>query len=177
MEEKAGFLKSLFDFSFSHFITTKIIKFLYGISIAFGGLAALFLFIDGIKSGFGRGRSTAEGILILIGLLILIPLLFLLYAMFMRVYLEVIIVIFRIAEHTSEIAKQGRKEEWGRKNGQVRFQYKCCQESAPGNQDVRRKLVTPQEKIGSVKIIEMIIINKNIRYRKPFIRKSHNYRR
>lgn len=111
MEEKAGFLKSLFDFSFSHFITSKIIKFLYGISIAFGGLGALFFLIDGIRSAFGRGRSTQEGILILIGLVIVTPLLFLLYTMFVRVYLEVIIVIFRIAEHTAEIAKQGKKEE------------------------------------------------------------------
>jgi len=110
MEEKAGFLKSLFDFSFSHFITTKIIKFLYAVSIAVGGLGALFYLIVGIRSAFGRGRSTEEGIVMLIGLLILIPLLFLLYTMFVRVYLEVIIVIFRIAEHTSEIAKQGRKE-------------------------------------------------------------------
>lgn len=110
MEEKAGFLKSLFDFSFSSFITSKIIKFLYGVSIAFGGLGTLFLLIDGIRSAFGRGRSTQEGILILIGLLILTPLLFLLYVMFMRVYLEVMIVIFRIAEHTAEIAKQERKE-------------------------------------------------------------------
>ena len=61
MEEKAGFLKSLFDFSFSHFITSKIIKFLYGISIAFGGLGALYFLIDGIRSAFRHGRSTEEG--------------------------------------------------------------------------------------------------------------------
>jgi len=111
MERKADFLKSLFDFSFSHFIFTKIIKFLYGISLAFGGLGALYWLIDGIRSAFGRGRSTEEGILLLIGLLIITPLLLLLYVMFVRVYLEVMIVIFRIAEHTAEIAKQGEKVE------------------------------------------------------------------
>jgi hypothetical protein len=43
MEQKSTFPMSLFDFSFSEFITTKIIKILYALSIALNGFFALFL--------------------------------------------------------------------------------------------------------------------------------------
>ena len=93
-----NFLNALFDFSFTHLITTKIIKVLYGIFMVLAGLAALGAIIAGFSA------SAEQGILILI----LSPLIFLLYAIMARVWLELIIVIFRIAEHTAEIAEQGR---------------------------------------------------------------------
>jgi hypothetical protein len=92
MNEK-GFFGSLFDLSFSNFITTKIIRFLYGLLIFFSGIAALALIVKGFSMGFWRG----------IGSLIISPLLFILYVVVARIWLELVIVIFRIAEHIAEI--------------------------------------------------------------------------
>lgn len=100
MEIEHGFFKSLFDFSFTEFVTTKIIKFLYGLLILFAGIIILFIIVGGFRGG------AASGLLALI----IAPLLFLLYAIIARVWLEIIIVVFRIAENTAQIAKQTRKE-------------------------------------------------------------------
>jgi hypothetical protein len=97
MEQAKGFLESLFDFSFTAFITSKIIKFLYGLSIAGAGLGSVFLIVGGF------GVSAGVGILML---LIGAPLLFLLGVIYARVLLEIIIVIFRIAENIAVIAQQ-----------------------------------------------------------------------
>ena len=85
----------MFDFSFTEFITTKLIKFLYGLGMLLGALMALGLIITGFT------QSAIVGILFLI----LSPLVFLLYVIGARVWLEIVIVIFRIAEHTADIAK------------------------------------------------------------------------
>jgi len=100
MEPAKGFLGALFDFSFTEFITPKLIKVLYGLSIAGAGLVALLL----IGSAF---RVSAAGGLLM--LLIGAPLLFLVWVIYTRLLLEMIIIIFRISEHTAQIAEQGRK--------------------------------------------------------------------
>lgn len=96
MAEGAGFFASLFDFSFTEFITTKMIKFLYGLGMLLGGVVALGMIIAGF----------AQSAIIGIVFLVLSPLIFLLYVIGARVWLELVIVLFRIAEHTAEIAKQ-----------------------------------------------------------------------
>ena len=100
MDGRMGFVKALFDFSFTEFVTTKILKILYGILIFFAGLGALGIIVSGFYQSAGRG----------IVMLIISPLLFLLYVIVARVWLEIVIVIFRIAEHTGDIAKQVKKE-------------------------------------------------------------------
>jgi hypothetical protein len=100
MAESKGFFASLFDFSFTQFITTKIIKFLYLLGMLVAGLFALFVIVSAFST------SALWGV---VGL-ILSPLVFLLYVILVRVWLEIVIVIFRIAEHTGEIAAQGRKQ-------------------------------------------------------------------
>jgi hypothetical protein len=100
MDQTKGFVESLFDLSFTAFITSKIIKLLYVLSIAGAALVSLFLII------FGFTVSTTGGVVML---LIGAPLLFLLSTIYARVLLEIIIVIFRISEHAAEIAEQGRK--------------------------------------------------------------------
>lgn len=94
--EPKGFFAKLFDFSFSEFITTKIIKILYGIGMA---LSVVWV-ISFIVAGFMQ--SALMGILVLI----LSPVVFLLFIILLRVCLEIIIVIFRIAKNTGEIAKK-----------------------------------------------------------------------
>jgi hypothetical protein len=99
MEQAKGFFESLFDFSFTAFITSKIIKFLYGLSIAGAALVSLFIIV------LGFNISTTTGVLALI---IGAPLFFLLCVIYARVLLEIVIVIFRISEHAAEIAQKGR---------------------------------------------------------------------
>ena len=95
MAEGAGFFASLFDFSFTEFITTKLIKFLYFLGMVVAGLMAVALIIGGFASHWAMGLLA----------LVLSPLIFLLYVIAVRVWLELVIVVFRIAEHTAEIAK------------------------------------------------------------------------
>jgi hypothetical protein len=100
MESTKGFLASLFDFSFTALVTSKVIKFLYGLSVVGAGLGALGFIIGGFSHSFGLG---------LVMLIIWAPLYFLLVVIYARVLLEIIMVIFQMAEHVAEIAAQGRR--------------------------------------------------------------------
>lgn len=99
MNEDKGFLASLFDFTFTDFITTKIIRILYILWLVAAGIGALVLIVGAFA------KSAALGLLMLI---ILAPLGFTITVIYGRVWLEIVIVIFRIAENTAQIAEQGR---------------------------------------------------------------------
>lgn len=96
-----GFFESLFDFSFTSLITTKLIRFQYAVSMVVLAVGLLLLVIAAVKAAEGAG---------LLILFVGAPL-FLLGVCFMRLSSELFIVIFRIAEHTAEIAQQGRTKE------------------------------------------------------------------
>ena len=93
------FFNALFDFSFSEFITTKIIKVIYGLGILVAAVLALLIIINGFGNGF------------LVGILAIIvsPIIFIVYTILVRVWLEVVIVLFRISENVIEIAKSNKK--------------------------------------------------------------------
>lgn len=96
-----GFFAGLFDLSFSNFITTKIIKFIFGLWIIFSALALL----GGLITGAMRlGDEPIQGIAIII----VSPLAALLYLIIGRMYLELVIVLFRIAENIGEINQKTR---------------------------------------------------------------------
>ena len=97
MEDK-GLCGLLFDLSFSEFVTTRVIKVLFVVGIVFSALGALAMIGAGFAAGAGRG----------ILMLVLSPLVFLLYALVVRVWCELIIVVFRIAENTSRLAGQNK---------------------------------------------------------------------
>lgn len=88
-------LKALFDFSFSKFITVTLIRIWYGLLMLVSILLALSMGL--IVMG------EAEGVAKLFGLL-LIPILFFVFVVLFRIGLEVVIVIFRIAESTATTA-------------------------------------------------------------------------
>ena len=98
MSENQGFIGALFDMSFTQFVTTKLIKLLFMISIGISGLVALGVLFYGLTSG---------GFMAVVGIIVA-PVLFLLYVLGARIWLELVIVVFRIAENTAEIARQGR---------------------------------------------------------------------
>ena len=93
-----GFLGSVFDFSFTHFVTTKIIKVIFIILMVFAGLAALAFMAMGFKQGTGMGFI----------FLLLAPVIFFIYVLFARIWCEIIIVLFRIAENTGRIPEQSK---------------------------------------------------------------------
>ena len=94
--KKKSWLGIIFDFSFAEFITTKVIKFLLGVAI----VVSVIITISGIVTAFTT--SVVLGILILI----LSPVIFLILMLISRIYLELIIVIFKIAECLASIKEK-----------------------------------------------------------------------
>jgi hypothetical protein len=95
MDQKS-FLGALFDVSFQSFITTRIIKVLFLLQMVVAGIASLAVVGAGFSQGFLVGTAT---------LLIVAPLVFLMWMLMIRVQLELVLVVFRIAENTTVMAK------------------------------------------------------------------------
>lgn len=95
MNEQKNFIGSIFDFSFSSFITTKIIKFLYGTSMVISAIIAVSLIV------IAFGSSTIIGI---ITFFIIAPIIFILIIVIARIYLELMIVLFTISDNINKIA-------------------------------------------------------------------------
>jgi hypothetical protein len=98
-----GFFAGLFDFTFETFVALKVIKVLYGLF--------LLILALGILGGFGAAIvSIFQGqVLAGLGMLIVLPIAALIYLVMGRVYFELIIVMFKIAEDADEIARNTRK--------------------------------------------------------------------
>ncbi len=88
-------LRALFDLTFSEFVTTKIIKFFYVVSIV---LVALFWVIVLISSFFTKNA------LAVIGALIFCPIGFIVTMIMVRMYDEILIVLFGIAENVRDMS-------------------------------------------------------------------------
>jgi uncharacterized protein DUF4282 len=84
-----GFLSALFDFSFTSFVTTRIIKVLYVLILIMVSLVALFYTIVAFRLSPGFGLLT---------LIIGDPLFIIVVMAFWRLVLEAFVVVFRIAE-------------------------------------------------------------------------------
>lgn len=85
-----GFLGRLFDTSFTSFITLSIIQLLFKIFIGLAALSTAAFVVVAFAA------DPAVGVVALI----LGPLLFLLYVILVRIYLELVVVFFRIEENT-----------------------------------------------------------------------------
>ncbi len=86
--------ESLFDLSFSEFVTIRIVKFLFVLGLLIAGAYTLFVGVAMLMQG---------GLTALFSL-VLMPLMFFVCVLGLRVYLEIIIVLFKIAENTSIMA-------------------------------------------------------------------------
>jgi hypothetical protein len=105
---KFDVLHTLFDFSFRRPITLKMMKFLYILSVLFAGLWTLFLVLVGFQTAPWLG---------IFALLIGAPLVFLLTVIFPRVFLEMILMVFRMADHTADRGGPGAKEKAEHREG------------------------------------------------------------
>ncbi len=99
MQQKS-FFEALFDFSFSSMITVRIIQILYALAMLGNTLITFFILLAVFKS------SSAAGIIVLV----LSPVIFTVMTIFVRVYMETLIVLFKIADNTAAMAESFRRE-------------------------------------------------------------------
>jgi hypothetical protein len=102
-EDAKSFFAGLFDFSFTNLITPKVIKFLYGLF--------LILWALGILGGLGMVVITLfQGeIIAAFVALILLPIIAVLYLVMIRMYHELIIIAFKMAQNLEQIKNNTAK--------------------------------------------------------------------
>ncbi len=97
--EQRGFFASLMDTRFSSLITPKLIRFLYVVSMIVLVIGAIVVIAASFASSTGRGVLA----------LILAPIGALIYLIVIRLYLELIIVTFKIRDAADEVAQNTRR--------------------------------------------------------------------
>lgn len=90
---RPGFFQALFDFKFDSLIVTRIIPVLYRLGLAGGGVVALALLVSGLIAGDYYAVIA----------LIVVPTGYLILAIYLRIMLEAMLVIFRISEHVASL--------------------------------------------------------------------------
>ncbi|HOO76514.1 MAG TPA: DUF4282 domain-containing protein [bacterium] len=93
MEEKQGLIGMIFDLSFENFVTVRVIKALLILAMIFNAIWTIAIIVMGFKTGVLAG----------IVILILSPIIYLLLMLIARIYLELIIVFFRVADELKSI--------------------------------------------------------------------------
>lgn len=94
-----GFFESLMDTTFDHLITPTMIRFLYIVAMVLIALGALAVVIAAFAESAGGG----------IVALILVPIFALIYLIVTRLWLELVIVIFKIRDAAEEVAANTRR--------------------------------------------------------------------
>lgn len=97
MNDQKGLLAALFDFSFEHFVALKFAKIVYGLLLVGWGLLWI-VFLLGVLTGDAGGAEKA------FMLVIVFPVGALLSLIYVRVIMELLLVQFRIAENTRQMA-------------------------------------------------------------------------
>ncbi len=111
--QRKGFFRSLFDLSFTSFVTARVVKFIYVISLIFVVLYVLSTvgYLSFIAYAFIAAIAESEALGMVGGVilfLLLLPILLLVAITYVRVLLEIVIVLFRISSNTAELVRQGR---------------------------------------------------------------------
>jgi Domain of unknown function (DUF4282) len=99
MAEGKGFFESLLDFSFRECVTINNRGLLYGLHLLVGLIAAVAVVVVGFQT------SPTQGLINLIGALLG----FFFWTLYVRIVLESLLALFRIAEAASPNANSGRE--------------------------------------------------------------------
>ena len=91
---------AIFDFSFKEFISIDLIRVLYVFAFIVAGLAMVSTILAGFSNSFIWG----------LGSIIVAPVVFFIIIFIARIGLEVLVVLFRIAENTRESADNTKTE-------------------------------------------------------------------
>jgi glycerol-3-phosphate acyltransferase PlsY len=98
-DQARGFFASLFDTRFDNLITPGLIRFIYILVMILMTIGYVVAVVAGFNSSGGSGVAT----------LLLAPIFFLLYLILIRVWLELVVVAFKIREATEETARNTRR--------------------------------------------------------------------
>lgn len=90
-----GFFESLFDIRFEHLITPKLVRFFYALSILVLGVGAIVMIVAAFVA------SETSGVLFLF----LVPLMALFYLITIRLWLELIVVAFKIRDSVERVVE------------------------------------------------------------------------
>lgn len=90
-----GGIGALLDLGFERFVTLSVIKVVYVLGMAVIGL----VYVGVVIAAFTQGFLAAIGAIVVGGLYVLLNLIFL------RMWLELIVVMFRIGENTSKLVE------------------------------------------------------------------------
>ncbi len=94
MSNQKSVYAGLSDFSFQDLVTPQLLKPLYAIALLAGGISVVIVVFQGLQ------QSPAQGLLALVfGLIGLVV-----WIMYIRMVLEVVVVLFRIADNTRRMA-------------------------------------------------------------------------
>lgn len=109
-QQSRGFFRSLADLSFTSFVTARVIKFIYVISVLFTVIYVLFITASAstFVAGFVSATTDSQALGIVAGAVVFVllaPLLLLIGVTYVRVLLEIVVVMFRISENTAEVAR------------------------------------------------------------------------
>ena len=97
--EKPPF-SAIFDFSFTEFISIDLIRVLYVFAFFLAGLAMIGTILAGFSSS----------ILLGLGSILMAPVVFFMIIFIARISLEMLVVLFRIAENTGKTADNTKSE-------------------------------------------------------------------
>lgn len=95
-----GFFGSLFDLSFTNFVTMKVIKVLFVLAIIIVAIGAIFAMVS---AGNFPGLPVPAAVVVIV-----VPIVAFLYILVIRVYMEIIMVTFRMVDYLRELVEQGR---------------------------------------------------------------------
>ncbi len=101
MAEEGEFAGGLFDFTFTRFLTPKLVGILYGLKIALSAIFVILMIAMGFVAGAGWGILA----------LVLSPIVFFCCVLATRIALEVAMLIFWIADELKEINAAKKVEE------------------------------------------------------------------
>lgn len=96
--EVKGTVGALFDLSFTEFVTIRVIRVLFIIGVVLSAVSAIGMIVSGFDIGTGAGVLA----------LLLSPVVFILPVLLVRIWCEMIIVVFRIAENSGKLVAQVR---------------------------------------------------------------------
>ena len=93
-----GLIRSLYDFGFTSLIAMRVLRFVYAILVILYSIFVAILFVGFLASGKGAGVAFA---------IIFVPIMYLLYLILLRIWMEIIVVFFKIGEDVHAIRHRG----------------------------------------------------------------------
>ena len=113
IRKKAGLLKVFLDFRFQEMVTSKILPVLYAVTVILLAIGAIGYFFIGGGGMILTGIRARAGFMVLTGLVIMVltPIIAIIYLALIRMWFELVLVIFRIKDDLSILVERSKKVE------------------------------------------------------------------